>query len=472
MHKLCTLLGMPQHRFASIHVVGTNGKSSVTRMTAALLEAHGLRAGACLSPHPSRWAERVLIGGEEIGESQFAAAVERAAEAAASVNRTLSEGEAVTQFEVATAAAFLALAAARVQVAVIEAGLGGRLDATNTIPSRVTVLTSIGLDHTGWLGETELEIAAEKLAVLRDSSTLVLGRVGPEIRALAEQTAAERGAELVLAPEDPGADVRLAAAGAFQRRNLALAMSAAEAFLRGRDGGDGPLDPALAAEVAATLTVPGRLERLPGAPPTYIDAAHNPDGARALAEALPEVAAGRPVTAVLAILAEKDAEGMIAALAPVLDRAICTELPADRPIGRAGLDSIGRSAFGGGGGAGAVVRGGGAGGRGGAGLRCRDRPRPSPRLRATGRDPARHRLALRSRTCPGSSFVVPLVRRLGHGQRGRIGTALDDGAGRGYRRRCHSRLLRDRLPVREHVPLSATLPRLPRPTGFKAGAAK
>ncbi len=116
MHQLSTLLGMPQHRFASIHVVGTNGKSSVTRMIAALLEAHGVSAGACVSPHALRWSERVLVrGAEEIGTAEFAAAVERAAQAAETVNRSLEEGEAVTQFEVATAAAFVAFAAARVE---------------------------------------------------------------------------------------------------------------------------------------------------------------------------------------------------------------------------------------------------------------------------------------------------------------------------------------------------------------------
>jgi dihydrofolate synthase / folylpolyglutamate synthase len=350
MHRLCTLLGMPQQRFGSIHVVGTNGKSSVTRMTAALLEAHGVAAGACLSPHSSRWSERVLIRGEEIGPAEFSAAVARTAEAAETVDRTLEEGEAVTQFEVATAAAFVAFAAAHLDVAVIEAGLGGRLDATNTIPSRVTVLTSVGLDHTEWLGETELEIAAEKLAVLRDASTLVLGRVGPEVRALAERTAAERGAELVEAAEDPGEGVRLIAAGAFQRRNFALAMAAAEAYLgsaRGAPGVDrfAGLGPDRVAEVAATLTVPGRLELLARKPPTFVDVAHNPDGARALAESLaPVVAEGRPggtagpTIAVIAVLADKDAEGIVAALAPAIDRVICTQLPADGPKSGARLD--------------------------------------------------------------------------------------------------------------------------------------
>jgi dihydrofolate synthase/folylpolyglutamate synthase len=320
MWKLTTALGLPQNRFASIHVVGTNGKSSVTRMTAALLEAHGVSAGACLSPHADRWSERTLLHGGEIGAEEWASAVARVARAAEGVNRALEPGDAVTQFEAATAATFVALASARVEAAVIEAGLGGRLDATNTIPSKVTVLTSVGLDHTEWLGETEVEIAAEKLAVLRDQTTLVLGRVSPEVAALAERTAAERGARLLWAPEDPGPDVVLRAPGGFQRRNFAIARTAAEAFL-------GELDRSLVVEVAGSLTIPGRLERVAADPPTYVDAAHNPDGAAALAEALPALAGGRRIVACLAILADKDAEAMVRALTPALELAVCTELP-------------------------------------------------------------------------------------------------------------------------------------------------
>jgi dihydrofolate synthase/folylpolyglutamate synthase len=328
MYKLTTALGMPQHRFASIHVVGTNGKSSVTRMTAALLEAHGVGSGACLSPHTARWSERTLIHGREVGAGEWADAVAQVARAVEGVNRSLDEGDAVTQFEAATAATFVALASSRVEAAAIEAGLGGRLDATNTIPSRVTVLTSIGLDHTEWLGETELEIAAEKLAVLRDQTTLVLGRVSPAVAALAERTAAERGAQLLQAPEDPGPELRLLAAGEFQRRNFALARTAAAAFL-------GELDPERVAAVAASVAVPGRLERIAEHPPTFVDAAHNPAGAAALAEALPAVSGGRRVIACLAILADKDAASIVRALSPALDRVICTELPADGPKSQA-----------------------------------------------------------------------------------------------------------------------------------------
>jgi dihydrofolate synthase/folylpolyglutamate synthase len=325
MRALSTLLGMPQHRFASIHVVGTNGKSSVTRMIAALLESHGVSAGACVSPHAARWSERVLVHGREIGAVEFAAAVERAAQAAEAVNRGLEEGEAVTQFELATAAAFVALTNARIKAAAVEAGLGGRLDATNTIPSKVTVLTSVGLDHTEWLGESEEQIAAEKLAVLRDHTTLVLGRVSPAVAALAQRTAGERGAELIVAPDDPGPAVTLRATGRFQRRNFALARTATEAFL-------GELDPGRVRVVAAEVEIPGRLERVGDDPPTYLDAAHNPDGAKALAEALPEIAGDRPVIACMAVLADKDARAMIEALSPVLGQVVCTDLSsADGP---------------------------------------------------------------------------------------------------------------------------------------------
>ncbi len=223
---------MPQHRFASIHVVGTNGKSSVTEITAALLEAHGVSAGAYLSPHDERWRERIRVGGAEIDEAAFGAAAERVAQAVEVVNRTLDEGESVTQFEADTATAFVALAAARVEVAVIEAGLGGRLDATNVLPSRVTVLTSVGLEHTEYLGDTEVEIAAEKLAVLRDQTTLVIGPlVPPRSSGLARRAAAERSAELV-SVRDLAPVIELPTRAPYLRRNFAVALAAAEAVAR------------------------------------------------------------------------------------------------------------------------------------------------------------------------------------------------------------------------------------------------
>src|SRR5581483_4761589 len=167
MHRLMTALGHPQRAFRSVHVVGTNGKSSTVRMIAAILERHGLRAGAYLSPHLVSFSARIRIGDADLEPAAFGAAVQRAAHAAELVNRSLPGDDQVTQFEALTAAAYSELAARAVEVAVIEAGLGGRFDATNVLPSSVQVLTSVGLEHTRWLGPTIADIAREKLAVVQ-----------------------------------------------------------------------------------------------------------------------------------------------------------------------------------------------------------------------------------------------------------------------------------------------------------------
>ena len=323
---------MPQHRFASIHVVGTNGKTSVTRMTAALLEAHGISTGAYVSPHISSWRERILLHGEPISERAFERAVERADQAAQVADRAAAEEGPVTQFELDTAAAFVAFAEARVEWAVIEAGLGGRLDATNVIPSRITVLTSVGLDHTEWLGETVEEIAAEKLAVLRDHTTLITGPVPPEVEPVIEQEVSRRHAKRLWAPTLASNMV-----AGYQNRNLALARAAVTEAL-------GATDPQAETAVvrdleSRELSIPGRAQVVPGDPPAIFDAAHNPDGARALAEALPHLAGDHDVVCCLAILAEKDARSIIEALAPACAAFVCTEIPEEvirgsgRPVG-------------------------------------------------------------------------------------------------------------------------------------------
>jgi dihydrofolate synthase/folylpolyglutamate synthase len=325
-------MGSPQRRFQSIHVVGTNGKSSTVRMTAAILERHGLRTGAYLSPHLASFAERVRVAERDLDEAAFAAAVERAAHAAALVDRTLAEGDRVTQFEALTAAAYGELGARGVDVAVVEAGLGGRYDATNVIPSRVQVLTNVGLEHTRWLGPTVTDIAREKLAVVRDGGTLVVGALEPEAEAEARAAAARHGARLVHAPADAGFD--LAAGGAFQRPNFALARAAAEAFL-------GELDDAAVARAAAEVTVPGRFEPVAGEPLTIVDGAHNPSGVAALVASLPAGAAGSLV-AVVSILDDKDAAGMLRALLPACRAVVFTSNPNPRALPPATLESLAR----------------------------------------------------------------------------------------------------------------------------------
>jgi dihydrofolate synthase / folylpolyglutamate synthase len=321
MRRLLTVLGSPQERFGAIHVVGTNGKSSTVRMTAALLEAHGVRAGAYLSPHLTTFAERIRIADEDLSPDAFGAAIERAAAAAAKVDRTLSGGERVTQFELLTAAAFDELARREVEVAVVEAGLGGRWDATNVLGAPVVVLTNVGLEHTRWLGPTIADIAGEKLAVVKPGATLILGDAQPEVEALAAAT----GATIVRpAPED-------SALPGYQRTNFAAAVAAATAY-RGT-----PLDPAVVARVAAHAQVPGRLQLIAESPRTILDGAHNPSGIEALAAALPDE---RPLVAVVAVLDDKDAASMLKALLPAVSTFVFTASSNRRSLPPATLASL------------------------------------------------------------------------------------------------------------------------------------
>jgi len=322
MHKLMTVLGLPQRRFASIHVVGTNGKSSTVRFCAAIVERHGLRTGSYTSPHLRSFRERIEVGEEPISEADFGAAVTRAAHAAELVNRTADPDDHVTQFEALTAAAYSELARRRVEVAVIEAGLGGRFDATNVIPSKVQVLTNVGLEHTRWLGPTVEDIAEEKLAVVRDHATLVIPpALDPDVEAVAERAPAGR---IRAAP----------VSGGFQEANFALAEAAAEAFLeRG-------LDPDLVAAARRTR-VPGRMDVVAHHPLTIYDGAHNPSGAAALARALPEaLGERRQRLGVVSILEDKDAAGMLRELLPAFDRFVFTRCANPRALSPATLETL------------------------------------------------------------------------------------------------------------------------------------
>jgi dihydrofolate synthase / folylpolyglutamate synthase len=333
MRRLMTTLDQPERRYDTIHVVGTNGKSSTTRMIAAILQRHDLRVGAYLSPHLVSFAERIRVDDRDVEPSAFARAVERAAHAAALVDRSGAEDDRVTQFEALTAAAFAELAAREVDVAVIEAGLGGRWDATNVIPSKVQVLSTVGLEHTRWLGPTVRDIAREKLAVVRDGATLVVGAgLHPDALEEAHAAAERHGARLVQAPADPGVDV--AAPGSFQRRNFALARAAADAYL----GGASELERVRAA--AAAVVVPGRLQVVAHEPLTVLDGAHNAEGVAALAESLPALTAGRRLVAVVSVLEDKDAAGMLRALLPHVEHVVFTRNQNPRALPPATLASL------------------------------------------------------------------------------------------------------------------------------------
>jgi dihydrofolate synthase/folylpolyglutamate synthase len=327
MRRLLTALGSPQETFRSIHVVGTNGKSSTVRMTAAILERHGLRTGAYLSPHLLSFRERVRVGEEDVPAEDFAWAVAEVARAAEKVDRTLEQGDRVTQFEALTAVAYAEFARRGVEVAVVEAGLGGRWDATNVIASEVQVLTNVGLEHTRWLGPTVRDIAREKLAVVRPGGTLVLGAdLHPDASQEAEGTSAAR---VVEAPADAG--MEMGALGAFQRRNFALARAAAEAFA-------GPLDDAAVRDAAAVVRVPGRFQVVDDDPLTILDGAHNPGGMRALAESLADHR--EPLVAVVSVLDDKDAAEMLRSLLPQCDGLVCTSNANPRALSPATLASL------------------------------------------------------------------------------------------------------------------------------------
>ena len=260
MRALLAEIGQPERAYPAIHVVGTNGKSTVTRRAAAFLEREGLRAGAYTSPHVSGWSERIQVDGEDVDIEQV---LERVREPAQRLG--------ATQFEVITAAALGEFAAAEVDVAVVEAGLGGRLDATNVVDAPIVVLTNVALDHTDVLGETREAIAAEKLAVISPGATVVLGE--PEW----EAGARARGAAHVLRSDDPGR----AAAEAFAGHPL-----------------DGDIE----------ISLPGRFDV---AGDDVFSGAHNPAGVEWLLARLPQ----SDYVVVASILADKDAEAVLRLLA-------------------------------------------------------------------------------------------------------------------------------------------------------------
>jgi dihydrofolate synthase/folylpolyglutamate synthase len=340
MRRMMTALDSPQARFDSIHIVGTNGKTSTARMLAAILERHGLFTGTYSSPHLISYRERVQVRERDIGGDAFAGAVARAAWAAGHVNRTLAGDDHVTQFELLTAAAFCAMAAAGVQVGVVEAGLGGRYDATSVIDSHATVLTNVALEHTRWLGPTLRDIAEEKLAVVKADSALILGAglAAPAVD-VAMRVAAERNARIVRA-DDAGSNLpRLRARGGFQRDNFALARLAAQVYLEGRGMA---LGETAVTEAAQQTAVAGRLQVVDEDPLTLLDGAHNPHAAGALVDSLADVLGARPLALVLGVLEDKDAARMLERLLPISERAWFTAPPSARALSPAALQSRAR----------------------------------------------------------------------------------------------------------------------------------
>ncbi len=355
IRALLAALGHPERSAPAVHVVGTNGKSSTTQLAAAALTSQGRAAGAYLSPHVADWTERIQLGGAAIGDGAFAEAA--GAVRAAAEGPELSPGDPVTQFEALTAMAFWAFRRAGVGAMAIEAGLGGRWDATNVLPAQTAVvLTNVAREHTEFLGDTEAEIAGEKLAVCPDGSArLVVGPLGPAARAAVEAELRRRGLSALrygegLSARDDGGGVEvatplarypglpLALRGAFQRHNLACAVAAVEQAL----GGPLRLEP-LRRGIAG-VRMPGRLEVVPGAPPLVLDGAHNPAGMATLVAELPALRAGAgPVVAVVSALDYKDVDGMVAELAPAVDMVVATRSSHPRAAPPARLAGLARA---------------------------------------------------------------------------------------------------------------------------------
>ena len=349
MEALMEMLGSPQRSYPSIHIGGTNGKTSTARMIDALLTAFSQRTGRTTSPHLQSAVERISIDNEPISPARY---VETYSEIEPFVQmvdaQSAKDGApAMSKFEVVTAMAFAAFADAPVDIAVVEVGMGGRWDATNVVDAPVAVITPIGVDHTGYLGETIAEIAAEKAGIIGAGDAeqvAVIGRQAPEAmdvllaQAVRGDVAVARqdsefmvldrqvavGGQLLELQGLGGvySEIFLPLHGEHQAHNAALALAAVEAFFGA--GAQRRLDVDTVRAGFASAVSPGRLERIRSAPTIFIDAAHNPAGAAALASALTTEFDFRYLVGVVSVMGDKDVTGILAALEPVFDRIVLT----------------------------------------------------------------------------------------------------------------------------------------------------
>ena len=360
---LVDLLGSPQRTYPVIHIAGTNGKTSTSRMIDALLTSFGLRVGRYTSPHLESLRERIALQGEPISVERF---LETYDDIAPYLELVDAKSEIkLSYFEVLTAMAFAAFADAPVDVAVIECGLGGEWDATNVADGLVAVIMPIALDHVEYLGNSIAGIAATKAKIIKTDSRAVLAMQPLEaaeelIRAVAQANATpfREGIEFSVVKRELAvggqlltiqglageySDIFLPLFGSHQAHNAAVAIAAVEAFL---GGGSQTLDIDALREGFAGVTSPGRLETIRRNPTIMIDAAHNPHGARALADALEEGFEFDFLTGVIAVLGEKDAYGLLAALEPVLTEVIITKSSSPRALAIDELAKIAVDIFG------------------------------------------------------------------------------------------------------------------------------
>ena len=354
------LLGEPQRSFRAVHLTGTNGKTSTSRMIETLLRALDLRTGRFTSPHLERMSERISVDGEPLDDEGFVRAFN---DVAAYTHLVDAEQEhPLSFFETIVGMAYAAFADAPVDVAVVEVGMGGAWDATNVVDADVAVVLPIAVDHEKYLGGDPATIAVEKAGIIKPGSVAVLAEQTPEVAAVLLERVAEVGATVaregvefgvisrtpavggqVVSLQGLGArydDVFLPLYGAHQAQNAAVALAAVESF------GTGTLDEDLVRAAFAEVTSPGRLEIIRRSPTIVLDAAHNPHGAEALAAALEDSFAFSPLVGVLGVMEDKDHEGLLNALEPVLSYVVCTQNSTPRSMSAAALGRAAAEVFG------------------------------------------------------------------------------------------------------------------------------
>jgi len=364
--QVCELLGDPQKAFRTIHITGTNGKTSTSRMTERLVREHGLRTGRFTSPHLTSVTERIAIDGEPLSAERFIE-VWKDVQPYVEMVDTSSQaagGPRLSFFEVLTVMAFAAFADAPVDVAIIEVGLGGLWDSTNVVDAEIAIIAPVALDHQQWLGETVEEIAAQKAGIVKDGATLVLAQQDPLAEDVIVEIASARGAHIVREGTDIEVAERFAAVGgqlmslrtpaglyteifmpvygAHQAHNALLALTATEALV----SGGGALDGDIVGAAFQGVDSPGRLEVVRRSPTILVDAAHNAAGARALVDAIEESFDFTRLVGVVGILADKDAETILSLLEPVLAEVVVTQSSSMRSHDVDDLEEIAVDIFG------------------------------------------------------------------------------------------------------------------------------
>ncbi len=354
------LLGDPQRSFRSVHLTGTNGKTSTSRMIETLLRTLDLRTGRFTSPHLERMSERISIDGEPLDDEGFVRAFNDVAPYTHLVDA--DQEHPLSFFETMVGMAYAAFADAPVDAAVVEVGMGGSWDATNVIDADVAVVLPIAVDHAKYLGEVPATIALEKAGIIKAGSVAVLAEQPPEVAAVLLARAAEVGATVVregiefgVAARTPAVggqvislqglrgrydDVFLPLYGAHQAQNAAVALAAVEAF------GTGALDDDLVRAAFAEVTSPGRLEIIRRSPTIVLDAAHNPHGAEAVAAALDDSFSFSPLVGVMGVMEDKDHTGLLNVLEPHLAYLVCTQNSTPRSLSAAALGRAAVEIFG------------------------------------------------------------------------------------------------------------------------------